>query len=118
MDTKQVYDTERKISETVSAISALVPAYANARQIIDYDADRRKQLLARWARNAISADKGLSAAMADTLARAHPSYDESLALLANDLTSAYEVQARWQSLMARLDAARSILALTRETMKL
>lgn len=112
-DFTDIKATERRITETVAALQALVGSYANARQIVDYDADRRKQLLARWARNAIAGDKGMSAAMADTLARAHPSYDESLTALANDLTNAYEVVAKWQALMARLDAARSLMAVSR-----
>lgn len=116
MDTKQVYDTEKKIAETVAAISALVPAYALARQVIEYDSDRRKQLLARIA--AVALRTGMSATQADTASRATPEYSEELDKLADQLKQAYEVVARWQSLMARLDAARSILALTRETMKL
>jgi hypothetical protein len=114
-DTRQVYDTEKKIAETVAAISALVPAYAQARQIIDYDSDRRKQLLARY-----MAAEGPKSSMsaADANARASNGYSEELDKLASSLKYAYEVVARWQALHARLDAARSILALTRETMKL
>lgn len=115
MDTKQVYDTEKKITETVAAISALVPDYAQARQVIEYDSDRRKQLLARC----IVGGKGGSMAAAESAARADDAnYGVPLTLLGDQLKNAYEVVARWQSLMARLDAARSILALTRETMKL
>ena len=114
-DTKQVYDTERKITETVAAITELVPAYAQARQVIEYDSDRRKQLLARCVR---SLNGSGSMAQCESEARSSPIYGEELDKLGESLKSAYEVQAKWQALMARLDAARSILALTRETMKL
>lgn len=114
-DHSEIRAIEKRITETVAALQKLVPDYASARQVIDYDSDRRKQLLARHTSPCLIA--GNTAAMADALARDCTLYCDGLDKLSESLKSAYEVQARWQALMARLDAARSLLAVSRETLK-
>jgi hypothetical protein len=86
-----------------------------ARQVIEFDSDRRKQLLGLCA--AKHSELASSMSMAESLARSSDGYAEELDKLAQSLKSAYEAQAKWQALMARLDAARSLMALSRETLK-
>lgn len=115
-DHGEIKAIEKRIIETVAAIQALVPEYGLARQVIDFDSDRRKNLLATFVRACV---EGGAASMtaAESMARSDSGYADGLAALGRELKAAYEVQAKWQALMARLDAARSLLAVSRETLR-
>jgi hypothetical protein len=87
---------------------------ASAITIVDYDSDRRKSLVARYAVKHIK--NGESAAAADTLARADEAYIAEL----NGLRDAYELAqtVRKQDENERLswETGRSLLARQRKTL--
>lgn len=112
-DFSDIRAIERRIIETVAALQALVPSLAESRQVKEFMPDMKKNLLARY----MSPLEGKSAASAEVEARADEGYIHDFAALTEQYTAAEATIAKWQALMARLDAARSLLAVSRETLR-
>lgn len=104
---KIIYDCNRELK-------GLVPAIALAKTVIEMASDRRKKLLADCMEGLKSELKGEARQFA---ARATPEYAEGLETHKAELQSAYEVDFQWRSTNSRLDSARSLLAVSRETLR-
>src|SRR5262249_40302544 len=90
--------------------------YAQARQVISYDSDRRKNLLARH----IVAELGkgdVSHAEAETRARANPAYRAELEVQAEELQTAEAQIAKRRATEVSWESARSLLSFQREGFK-
>ena len=74
---------QKRLAQASQEINQLAPMFGLAKQVIDYDSDRRKNLLAKYARQHIQA--GESATAADRLARADPEYLAALDIQAEEL---------------------------------
>jgi hypothetical protein len=106
---------QKRLALASQEINQLAPMFGLAKQVIDYDSDRRKNLLAKYARQHIQA--GESATAADLLARSDPEYVAALDIQAEELRTAYATTGKWDALHVRWETGRSLLALTREQLK-
>ena len=81
-------------------------AFAAARQVVEYDSDRRKQLLARCVQSA----PGKAMNERESAARAGAEYDAGLAELAKEYAAAEREISFYFRRQGKLDALRSILS--------
>lgn len=114
-DESEIKSIQEKMQESLVKLRELAPHVGAARQIKEFASDQRKNLLA-----AIQADyigKGESVAAAEILARSNPVYIRRLLDLQESHKNAEVTLAEWQYTLVRLDAARSMLAMSRETLR-
>lgn len=108
------YSTIEQISarliESSDALGRMVEGVAKARQIRDYDSDRRKRALAAAVRDAVNTDIKLSGAAAEHVARASESYGETMKALAKDLIRAEQEITAWEAEKIKWETARSLLS--------
>lgn len=84
---------------------------AKARQVREYDSDRRKRCLALAMKPFL--EDG-SAAAAEALARASEEYQKSMKQLGNELVAAEKVIADYEATKIQWESARSLLAMQRD----
>ena len=106
---------EKRVKEASREINLMAPLYGMAKQVLKYDSDRRKALLAKYAAPYIEAGKSVAAAK--MLAQADPKWIEEQAILEGELLTAHETIAKWEALHIRWETGRSLMALTREQLK-
>jgi hypothetical protein len=87
-----------------------------AKQIREYDSDRRKNLLATYMIKYLKEDNGVSAS--DAMARADERYQEELKRLGEQLADAEKTIAQWNAEQASFEAARSLLSFSKATMEI
>lgn len=114
-DHSDIVTIEKRMSEAARNLHNMVGDVAMAVTIIDYDSDRRKSLLARYAVKHIKA--GESASAADTLARADEAYKKELDAQASVYEQANATMREWDSEKCSWETGRSLLARQRETIK-
>lgn len=110
-DYSDVAALQKRLVEAADRLSALVPELAKARQIREYDSDRRKRALAVAAMPFLAE---LSATAADTTARASASYQKAMKELGNQLLAAEKVIAEHEAVKIQWESARSLLAMQRD----
>lgn len=115
IDDKEIRDIQEKMQDCLREIRSLVPHVGVARQIKEFAPDQRKNILAAEQIKYIT--RGESVAASETLARSNPSYLENLKALEKNYADACSTIAKWEGAFARLDACRSMLAMSRETLK-
>lgn len=112
VQTSADYSTIEAISERLieaaNRIGNLADAVAKARQVQDYDTDRRKRALSCSVMDFLS--KGDSATAAEHKARASESYNESMNARASELENALVVIAQWDAEKIKWETARSLLS--------
>jgi hypothetical protein len=106
---------ETRFKKAARRLHELEGDVATAITVIDYDKDRRKALLARYAKNHI--DAGDSAAAAETLARADKAYDEEFQQLFSQYELAQRVRKEYENEHISWETGRSLLARQRETIR-
>jgi hypothetical protein len=94
---------------------ASISLYAQARQVISYDSDRRKNLLAKYTVKYLK--EGESATAAEAKARADASYQEEFQTQAEELQTAESVIAKRRGTETSWESARSLLSFQREGFK-
>ncbi len=94
---------------------ASVSLYAQARQVVSYDSDRRKNLLAKYTVKYLKEDN--SATAAEAMARADESYQAEFNAQAEELQTAEGVIAKRRSVETSWESARSLLSFQREGFK-
>src|SRR5712691_9346784 len=114
-DHSVAFSIEKRLKEASREINLLAPAFGQAKQVIEYDSDRRKNLLAKYGRSYLKA--GESAIASEVMARSEAEYLCELDSLATELDAAYGTVAKWDALHCSFESARSLLALTREQLK-
>jgi GH35 family endo-1,4-beta-xylanase len=111
-DTQRIEQKLRKANNTLLHMTADVAA---ARTIKEFVSERRKNLLARFANARIH--EGASATAAETEARSNERYVEEFNQLTAEYESAEKVLADWDATRATFEAARSILSLSKESLR-
>jgi hypothetical protein len=93
----------------------LAPMVGAAKQTRSYDADRRRNTLAKFMRGHLRA--GETSTAAETLARSDGGFETAFNELAQQLEAAESTIAKWDAMFASFEAARSLLSMAKETMK-
>lgn len=104
---------ESRLKNACAKISKLEKLVGVSKTVINYDSDRRKQLLAKYAAKHLKA--GESSAAAETLARADEAYGKELDQLQLEYESAEKTLAENNAAETAWETFRSLLAMQRET---
>lgn len=115
-DIEEIKEIQEKMAECVKTLNRLAPLVGMARQVKEFSSDQRKNALA--AEQIKFIQRGESVAAAENLARSSPAYLERFKSLGKDYAEACGTIAEWEAAFARLEAARSIHAMLKETLKL
>src|SRR5215510_4968990 len=116
IDDKEIRDVQKKMEDCIRSITRLAPLVGLARQVKEFSSDQRKNALAGEQIRFIQ--RGESVSASETLARSSPAYLEKMKGLEKDYGDACGTIAEWEGTFARLEAARSIHAMMKETLKL
>lgn len=114
-DWTDIYALQKRMAETVSALSGLANSVGMARQVQAYDSDRRKRALARAMAAALAA--GESVAKAEAEGRASDNYAKEMNQLKIELGEAEKVTAQYDVLKIVWSSCQSLLAIQREAVK-
>src|SRR4030095_11371972 len=114
-DSSNIEIIQRRVKESTKRLHELSPHVGAARQVKEFSSDQRKNALAGEQVRYIQRGESLGAA--ESLARTSPVYLEKLKALEESYKQAETVIAEWQATMATFEAARSLLAMSRETMR-
>src|SRR5438045_2835721 len=114
-DSSAIVQIELRLKGCTKRLHEMAGAVGSAKQIRDFDPDRRKNLLARYVVPHLKA--GESAAAAEATARANPAYHVELEKLAEQRESAETAIAQWTAEMASYEAARSLLSMAKMSMQ-
>jgi hypothetical protein len=106
---------ERRLMDATRKLHQLAPLVGAARQVIEFASDMRKNALAKQQRRYI--ERGEGAANSEALARSDPLYLQDIQAIELRVTEAYRVRAEWDATMCSFEAGRSLLAMTRETLR-
>lgn len=115
-DHSDIIKIEQRMKKAAKRLQVLAPEVAMAITICDYDSDRRKALLARYAAKHLVQD-GSSAAAAELLARADPAYDVELNALMGQYQMAQATRKEFDVEQVAWETGRSLLARARETLR-
>lgn len=112
VQTSADYSTIEAISERLieasNALGNMAERVAKARQVKEYDSDRRKRALSCVVASRLST--GESATAAEHQARATEAYAEMMKSHAEQLTNAEQVCAEWEAAKIKWETARSLLS--------
>ena len=114
-DFSDVQALQAAIYGKCEALEKLRDDYAAARQVVEYDGERRKAALAGATVKQLDAGKG--AAASEAYARTSPEYHEAMRRLGQDYTAAQAVISKYHATITTLDALRSILSTQRSLIK-
>jgi hypothetical protein len=106
---------QKRLENAVREIRNMTAQVGQAKQVRDYDSDRRKTLLAQCMLPYLKG--GASAAAAECDGRADPTYEIKLAQLATQREDAEKVIARMEAAYATFEASRSLLSLAKEGLR-
>jgi hypothetical protein len=115
-DQSEAQQIEARLKSATRKLHELAPLLGAAKQVREFSSDQRKNALAKAQRRYL--ERGEGAAGSEALARSDPLYLEALKALAESHTEAERVIAEWTATMASYDAARSLLAMQREGLKI
>lgn len=114
-DHNETQQLENRLRNSVKALHEMAPAVGAAKQVIEFSSDQRKNILAAEQMRYIN--RGESVAGSETMARTSPIYLEKLKQHEEASRNAHATVASWQATMAAYESNRSLLAMTRETLK-
>ena len=106
---------EQRIMEATRKLNQMAPLVGAARQVIEFASDMRKNTLAKHQRKYI--ERGEGASNSEALARSDPLYLEEVKVIEERVADAYRTRVEWEATMCSFEAGRSLLAMTRETMR-
>jgi hypothetical protein len=109
----EIEKVQRRLETARNDIHKMAPMVGSAKQVRDYDSDRRKNLLAKHMLPHLKA--GGSAAAAEVDARANASYQVEFEALATQREAAEKTIAGWDAAFASFEAARSLNSMLKET---
>jgi len=112
-DTSKV---EKKLKEASDRMDSLAPHVGHAKQILRFNNERCKGLLAKYAAPFLL--DGESSSAANTKARANPVYQEELQVLIDQLEDSNKTISEWEAVKVKYESARSLLSLEKEKMRL
>lgn len=111
-DYSDIQAISRELVEASGALSNMSERVAKARQIRDYDNDRRKRALSCCVADFLK--NGESATAAEHKARASESYAALMKQTGKDLLVAEETIAEWEAVKCRWETARSLLSIQKQ----
>lgn len=114
-DQSETEKIEFRLKACVKKLHELTTHVGIARQVIEFSSDIRKNTLAKHQRRYI--ERGEGASNSEALARSDPLYLEQIKVDEKRVSDAYIIRAQWDATMAEWESCRSLLAMTRETMK-
>lgn len=116
MDSTDLIAIEKRMEDARTYLRDHAEEYGDAKQVREYDGDRRKQLLARCAKPFIG--NGDSNAVAETKARAGDAYAIELDRLADAYADAETTIAMYDAAEISFKAAQSLLSMAKTQMGL
>lgn len=106
---------EARLRAAANRLHAMAGEVAQAKQVKEFASDRRKNLLARYMAPLLASGSGATAA--EMVARANPEYQQELDEQAEQYAAAERVLSEHGATMATFDAARSLLSMSKESMR-
>lgn len=114
-DDSEIRAIEKKMKDATSRLHQLAPLCGAAETVIEFSSDQRKNALAAEAKRYI--ERGEGASNSEQLARSSPLYTDKIKTLETSFTEAQRLKYEWKATMCTYEAARSLLARQRETLK-
>lgn len=114
VDNDEIDRVKRRLEQARNTLHRLAPLVGAAKQVRQYDTDRRKMLLAEYAIDALRGGKSVAAAEME--ARANPAYKTKLEALAEQCGASEKTIAEWDAAFASYEAARSLLSMEKMTL--
>lgn len=115
-DHEQIKQYQKRMTSACKNLHEMCPSVGKARQIIEFDSDRRKSALARHMVAFLKA--GDAAVAAEAKARATEAYSAELDQLAKELEDAQVTKFKFEAEERSFDCAQSLLAMERELLKM
>lgn len=113
-DYSDIETLSESLMEVSNMLTAMAKTAAAARQIREYDSDRRKRALSLAVRDAMHASPNLSATAAEHIARASESYGAAITALATELRNAEGALSEWDAMKVRFESLRSLLSIQKQ----
>lgn len=113
-DHSDILIIQKRLENAVREIRNMTEQVGHAKQVRDYDSDRRKALLAQCMLPYLKG--GASAAAAECDGRADPIYEVKLQQLATQREDAEKTIAKWDAAFCTYEAARSLLSMAKTTL--
>lgn len=110
-DQGTVQNAQVQLQRAAKALEAMADAVAAAKQVKEYDNDRKKRVLAIAMK--VFLDMGESAAAADCKARASAAYGEALISLSSQYQDALATIEKYEGQRVLWESARSLLSVER-----
>ncbi len=114
-DNHDISAVETRLKDATRRLHQLAPQVGAAKQIRQFDTDRRKNLLAKYVVRALK--EGHSATAAEAYGRSDEAYQAELEGLSKQYEGAERTIAEWDSEYASFEAARSLLSMAKESMR-
>src|SRR5204863_2607092 len=114
-DQSEIETIEERMRSATKKLNAMAPALGLAKQVVEYDSDRRKMILARVMAPLIRT--GETAVAAEAIGRSDEIYLQALDNLATQYKDAQTVIATFRATEASFEAARSLLSMQKESFK-
>jgi hypothetical protein len=114
-DQSEIAMIEQRLKGATGRLHQLAAAVGHAKQIREFESDRRKNLLAKYVVKHLKA--GESATAAEAYGRSEEAFQTELEALAVDFEVAETTLAKWQAELCSFEASRSLLSLHKETLK-
>jgi len=114
-DNHDISQVESRLKDATRRLHQLSPQVGAAKQIRQYDTDRRKNLLSKYVVRALK--EGHSATAAEAHGRSDQSYQTELEGLSKQYEGAERTIAEWDSEFASFEAARSLLSMAKESIR-
>lgn len=113
-DYSTVEDLQRRMVEQCNVLDDLVEHVAKARQILNYESDRKKNALAAAVSFEVGQDKTLSVSMAEHRARCNRNYEAQMRTLTKESLEAETIVAQWEVAKLRWETGRSLLSIQKQ----
>ncbi len=114
-DSRDIGEVEQRLRTCSKRLHQLSASVGASKQIRQYDTDRRKNLLAKYVVRALK--EGHSATAAEAYGRSDEAYQTELEGLSKQYEGAERTIAEWDSEFASFEAARSLLSMAKESMR-
>lgn len=114
-DFTDVVHVEKRLRDATNALQEMTGDVASALTVKEFVSERRKNLLASYMSPLVA--KGMGVAAAEAEARATAGYVGQVNLQAEQYEAAEKVLAKRDAMRAMFDASRSILSLSKESLR-
>lgn len=113
-DFTDINQLSESLMESSNLLQSMAQGVAKARQIREYDADRRKRALSLAVRDALNAAPDMSATAAEHKGRASEGYASTMQQLSAELRSAEQALTEWEAAKIRFESLRSLLSIQKQ----